>query len=273
MKMDSIFSYPRESPAMSKKFAILVVSCDLYNDLWPICISSLDRYLDISQYKVYLLTNFLDFSYKDVEVIKTGIDISWSDNLSLALDQIDEEVVMLALDDLIITKSLGAEKLGFLVDQFVDNNMNYFRLNPTPGPDKKINKYFGSVIGSAAYRTSTVFSIWKKEVLKSLLLSGESPWDFELIGSKRSEYINGWYASTVVNLQFENLVIKGKYNLFALWKLKMSRHSLSKTRPCMDVYDIIYLVVVNIRSLLFRMLFSSSARSRIRRYIRQTYKH
>ena len=46
----------------------------------------------------------------------------------------------------------------------------------------------------APYRTSAQSAIWRKSSLESLLVDGESIWEFEVLGSRRSDALEGFYA-------------------------------------------------------------------------------
>lgn len=60
----------------------------------------------------------------------------------------------------------------------------------------------------APYRTSTVFSIWKKEVLLDLLDPAENAWQLEIAGTDRSKKYDVWYSAPTDCFGYVNLVIK-----------------------------------------------------------------
>ncbi len=53
-------------------------------------------------------------------------------------------------------------------------------MNPWPKPDKHYSQLVGIVSKGTIYRTATVLSVWKKDILLDLLKVGESAWDFEV---------------------------------------------------------------------------------------------
>jgi hypothetical protein len=71
---------------------------------------------------------------------------------------------------------------------FESGQVDYLRLLPAPGPDSAFmsDARLGTISCGAEYRASLQMAIWRKDVLHQLLLCGESPWEFEIQGSKRS---------------------------------------------------------------------------------------
>jgi len=187
---------------------ILIPSCDRYQDVWGTLIDSIHKYSKSELPKIYLQTNRKKPKYIDCSVLAVGRDVSWSDNVLKALDSIEEEYVLLWIDDLILIDEVDWVQLRRRIQWFFEEKGAYLRLNPTPaGQDK--NEKFSLVPQNDYYRTSTVFSIWRKSVLKQILMPGESPWQLEIAGSRRSECFEKWYASTEHLVPFVNLIIKG----------------------------------------------------------------
>jgi hypothetical protein len=52
---------------------------------------------------------------------------------------------------------------------------------------------------------------WDKEYLKRLLLPGESPWNFEILGSYRTSYDDGFFMMRESLCSFTNMVEKGRW--------------------------------------------------------------
>lgn len=57
--------------------AIVVPSCDKYNDLWKPFFLFFNKYWPDSRLPVYLFSNTLDYKQADVAVIKTGPPSNW----------------------------------------------------------------------------------------------------------------------------------------------------------------------------------------------------
>lgn len=207
-------------PDSTGKCAVLIVSCDRYKDLWGPCITLLRRFWSNCPYPVYLLSNTEAADFPNVSSIITGSDISWSDNLLFALKNIKEEYVLLYIEDLFLIENVNSHKVESLIQRCMTERWNYLRLNPTPEGDCRVDDMVSSISPGSVYRSSVVFSVWKKDVLMNLLRKGESAWDFEEIGTPRTDEIDGFYASNHTLLPSCNTVIKGVWEIEALNVIK-----------------------------------------------------
>lgn len=205
--------------SIKDKFAVLVVSCDKYSDLWKPFFQLFWRFWPDCPFKVYLLSNHSNFSFPGVNNILVGDDVSWSDNLKNALKQIEEQYVLLFIDDLFLVDFVNNEKILKVFKWMADNATNYVRMNPTVKPDKPFNELVGLVSKGTIYRTSTVMSAWKRKFLLELLKEGESAWDFEIYGAVRSDFYDGFYSTWENHFPVINGVIKGKWQKKAVRKI------------------------------------------------------
>lgn len=203
-----------------EKFAIIVPSCDRYSDLWEPFFYLFWKNWDDCPFKLYLLTNNLNYFHPKVNLLKLGKDVSWSKNLKKGLSQIKEDYILMLIEDLFIVEKVNSINILSLVKNIYKNNYNYLRLNPYPKPDISVNQSIGSIKKGSAYRTSTPFSFWKKEILMDLLIDHESAWDFEIKGSERSDKYDDFFS--VYNRYFEFIhgVRKGRWDRNSVKKMK-----------------------------------------------------
>lgn len=237
------------------RVAIVVPSCDKYYDLWIPFFNFLRMYWSDCPYKVFLISNHLDAEIPDVKIIKVGDDISWSDNLRKALNLINEDYVMLFIEDLFLFKPVDTKIILNLIEWAASVEANYLRLNPYPAPDIKINGLVGIISRGAIYRTSTVLSVWKKDVLKDLLEPGENAWQFEVNGSERSNKYDGFYSSNLFNICVVNAVIKSRLRrkAFALMKAHYLEPDI-KARPLMTPMQELAYFLRRRRAQIFRLI-------------------
>lgn len=199
--------------------AMVVPSCDAYADVWPPLLQALQRFWPANGFKKYLVTNRLTPTFTGVQTLAVGDDVSWSDNLLFALDRIPEDYVLLNIDDLILCGPVHHAAVMAAISQLTDAGGNYLRLNPTP-PGRSADGAIGRVPPGDIYRASTIFSLWRKDVLRAVLRPGESAWHFEIHGSVRTDAFGDWFASKRFLLSYVNLVIKGKIDPRALTVLQ-----------------------------------------------------
>jgi len=191
--------------------AIIIPSCDKYQDVWKPLFFSINKYWPDCEFKIYLVTNFLKPKIDNVSIINAGEDISWSSNLKKALEQIPEDRVFLWIDDLLIYKKVDNERVKKIIEELFSFGGKYICLNGLPSPDKKINGYFGEVLPGSLYRVSTVFSCWEKYMLNNILLEAESAWQFEIDGSVRSDVYDGFFVTNKREIYSYNSIIKGRW--------------------------------------------------------------
>ena len=84
----------------NNKLAVLITSCDAYEDVWDPFFLLLDIYWADIPYRVYLNTETKQYNkkFKHFQVesltlsdISVNKNVSWSQRMKLALDRIDEE--------------------------------------------------------------------------------------------------------------------------------------------------------------------------------------
>jgi hypothetical protein len=193
------------------KLAVLVPSCDRYSDLWNPFFTLFWKFWPDCTLPVYLLSNFADVADTRVHTLQVGEDLSWSDNLAEALGRLNYEYVLLFLDDLFLTAQVDTKKVLGILDWAVQSKVNYLRFNPLPKADRYHNDIAGVVSPGTIYRTATVMSLWRKDVLLNLLRPGESAWDFEIKGSIRSDEFDGFFSTWERHFPVINSVIKGEW--------------------------------------------------------------
>lgn len=195
--------------SIGDRIALVVPSCDTYADVWPPLLQALQRFWPANGFSKYLVTNHLLPSFPGVQTLAVGTDVSWSDNLLSGLERIPEDYVLINIDDLILCGPVDHEAVMSALSRLISAGGNYLRLNPTPA-GSVAHDGIGIVPPGDIYRASTVFSVWRKDILHAVLRPRESAWHFEIHGSVRTDPFGAWFASNRFLLNYVNLVIKGK---------------------------------------------------------------
>ena len=196
---------------MRKDLAILILSCDRYSELWkPFFLNFRLKWAECS-YPIYLLANHKTFDADKVRTINVGDDADWSSNLIRAIDYIEEDYILTIFDDLFIKNDINDKEFDEIFCDFKKYAMNYLSLSP----DTRTQWNFGGkpyylIPAGDFYRSSAVFTLWKKEVLCALLEKGENAWQFEFYGTDRTKQYNNWFALNKKFFYYDNLLIKGK---------------------------------------------------------------
>jgi hypothetical protein len=196
---------------MAQQLAILVSSFDAYSDLWPPYFASFHHNWPDCPFPVYLLSNHKVFPDPAVTPILVSDVRTWPDSVRLALDQIKEEFILLLLEDLFIISKVDTERFHNLLRWIVEHRPACVKLQPDPAMIPTEFTEICHIPAGTNYRCSTVLSLWRKDVLRNILKSGESIWQFEIIGSARTDKYPDFYATEVPYLRYINGVIRGKW--------------------------------------------------------------
>jgi len=171
---------------------VLVSSCDRYSDLWSPFFKLFFRYWEDCPYPVYLISNFRLYPDSRVKGILVGEDIDWSSNMYSALRQITHPMVILLMEDYLLDRPVDTVRIEELVSYMQKRGAVCMRLFPCPGPETACpdNREVGEILRGADYRLSLQAAIWRRDILLALLRRGETPWELEVMGSRRSDEID-----------------------------------------------------------------------------------
>lgn len=196
----------------SNELSILFLSCDKYQDLWKPLFYCVDKYWKDCPFSLYLGSNTIPFRDVKVKSILSGPDKGWSSSLRAILEQISTPYVFLWMDDIFPIGSINSSDFIETVDFMKKHKAKYVHIDSKPKPDKIIEKgKYGVYEQGAPYRVTT-FGFWEVAALKELLIVGESPWNFEIMGSYRSQYVDGFYCT--MELLFPRLHVVEKGGIF-----------------------------------------------------------
>ena len=170
------------------KVAVLISSCDKYQDLWSPFFTLFFRYWPDCPYPVYLGTNNLKYNNKRVKMIAIGDEVDWSSDFRCMLERISQQYVIVLMEDFLLIKSVDTTKIDRLITYMEAKGAGCLRLFPCPGPDLPCldNPEVGEISKGADYRSSLQAAIWNKQTLLELLREGESAWELEINGTKRT---------------------------------------------------------------------------------------
>lgn len=256
---------------LSQQIAIVFPSCDKYSDLWNALFATIRMRWIECPFDFYLVSNVIDCQYFGVKTIKIGEDKTWSLNLINALRHVPQSYVLLFIDDLFLSKDIDHDRVIALMQRCVDSSWNYLRLNPTPGAESSnfIDEDVGNIKEGDWYRSSTVFSLWKKSVLLDILQPNENAWEFEIFGSQRTDKYCDWYASNFWLLPYENLVVKGKIVPSVYRMISDTGINLESNRPIMTLSELVILRIKLYRTKLMNLI-PRSYRRRLRCFFSAT---
>ena len=192
-------------------YAIVVLSCDKYSSLWPGFFGRLNKHWTDSPADIFLVTNHLEPKLPNVTNLAIGDDVDWSTNLLNALSRINAEYVYIILEDIFIKKDIDTSRFKTAVDFIHSVKPDYLNTRSHPkarGP--KHGRLVRELVKGTHYRASVTNAFWRKDMLASLLVPGESPWEFERRGSERSNSSAGFYGMVGAMLEYHHVIIGGR---------------------------------------------------------------
>lgn len=196
---------------MHQSFAILVLSCDKYSDVWPAFFKCFRENFPVGNWPIYLGSNTKVCQEPGVVTLLSGSDPDWSTSYKRILKQIPQQKIFVILEDLFLSSKVNVDEIVSLVEFMFEQEANHIRYWANPLPDRPTdNPLVGECTKGAPYR-STVCGLWDRDCLLRLLLEGENPWNFEIMGSYRTFYSGGFYSTTAPLCEYKNMIEKGMW--------------------------------------------------------------
>lgn len=199
---------------MKNEYAILIVSCDKYRDLWDPFFQCFWKQWKNCPFPVYLQTNEIPYlgKHKGKAInLLTGKDEDWSTSLKRTLRQIPEKYVFMWNEDLFLSAPVSSKLFRKYFDLLKRKKGKHIHYRCIPPADSyEENRQLGVYLRRMPYR-SIVMGFWDSSYLYSLLLTGESPWQFEIMGSYRTSYDDGFYCATQPIIEFAHMAEKGRW--------------------------------------------------------------
>jgi len=171
--------------------AVIVSSCDAYEDAWMPFFTLFFRYWPDCPFPVYLITETKTYSGPRVVTLNYP-DQSWATRTKKTLDRVKETYIIWLLEDLFFEAKTDTNYIVELISYAKTHHAATIRLEPNPPPDENYlnNLNLGLVSKKAEYRTSLISGIWNKDIFSSLIKPGESPWQMEVEGTNRSRSLD-----------------------------------------------------------------------------------
>lgn len=194
-------------------YSILINTCDKFEDCWDPFFKLWSLYWKDCTGKIYLNTEYKDYSYPglDITVIK-GCEkhhipknkrATWSQCLKWALEEIDTDIILYMQEDYFLEDHVKNDCIRYFI--------NLLQENPEI-PSIQLTRYGIPAIQPTSYPNlyssdpnffsylSCQASLWRKDVLFSLIRDHETAWNFEWWGSKRAKYVG--YNFLTINPQW-----------------------------------------------------------------------
>ncbi|RKZ49277.1 MAG: hypothetical protein DRR00_17840 [Candidatus Parabeggiatoa sp. nov. 3] len=161
-------------------------------------------------YPVYLGSNTVRFQDDRIITVLSGEDKDWSRSFKSILQQIPHPYLLVWLEDFFITSPVNSQNIARYVQFMQEHKARHIQPKCQPVPDDWICEDIGIYGKGRPYRANVV-GFWERNYLLDLLLEGESPWNFEILGSYRTAYDDGFYCLHPAPFSWINVVEKGSW--------------------------------------------------------------
>jgi hypothetical protein len=194
----------------NENIAIVVLSYDGFNELWPPFFDYFFKSWPDCTFPIFLLNNHCEFKDSRVSNLLVGDDKSWSDSLIKGLNKIDTEYILFFYDDTFLTK-IHFERLKTSLDFLKKGNLKSLTLRPSYFISNSANIFSIKIIPqNALYRNALFANVMNRKFLLSMLNNGETAWDFEIKGNIRSRN-DLYYSVNKPIFEYKHGIIKGNW--------------------------------------------------------------
>ena len=169
--------------------SVLIPSCDKYSDLWKPFFTMFWRNWPDCPFPVHLGSNEQVFEHPRVTNIRIGPDKDWTSSTRKMLESLDTEYVLILLDDFFIRETVDTNRVLYFLDTLVEMKGHMLQLRkPIRRPFLRIKEFpdIVKLMTGTPYRVNLQPTIWRINSLLSIMRDGESPQEFEVNASKRS---------------------------------------------------------------------------------------
>jgi hypothetical protein len=222
-----------------QKCALLVLSCDAYEDLWVPFFHLLQKHWPDQPFPLFLGAEAKTFRHPNVTTLHSSAGRgNWTGCLLDYLAVLPHDNVLLMLDDFFLRRRVDSAQVTACLTFAQQMQAIQVRLIPQPRPTRRIigNDLVGEAECGSPYRLSTQAAIWNRQALRSLLVPGESPWEFEHQGNVRAgSHASGFYATWKAVLPYRgflshHVVEKGRWLPHEKWIFRRQNIGCDFTR-------------------------------------------
>jgi len=180
---------------MFDDLAILVNSCDKYEDTWYPFFKLLQIQWGNHPKNVYLNTENKKYEcpFMDVKTICTGNE-AWTERVKKAVMEIEQKYILFFLDDFFLVDRVKNDLFGETYQSFKQDKSIGYAWYKFPHDYEKnkgnrnIGKWFMENKKEYVYRVNAGLGLWRKEFLMQMLYKPASAWAFEPRASKLSTF-------------------------------------------------------------------------------------
>lgn len=234
---------------ISENCTLLVNSCDSYADCWDGFFQLLKIQWPGFSMPIVLNTETADYSFEGLNIRTLGNGNrkeNWGSRLLRTLKSINTKYVLFCLDDFYLDSPVLVDEVEKCYSWMEENpRIAYFSFLPTDDRNNVESKEYSGYERRpqrGEYRLNCQFALWNRDYLISYVRPHESPWEWELYGSKRSSrYKEEMYTicsnkSPVFSYINGGMIMRGRWNLSRVEPL-ITKYGLSLDLSKRESYE------------------------------------
>lgn len=188
---------------MSKRYTLLIHSCDKFSDLWDAHIKLLNQNWPDRNCPTYILTDSLNNqAFDNVETLSAGDGKEITERIRYALSCISTEYVIVTLDDYFPIYPIETDRIERLIGIMDRKGYDYMRLYHLPkgGMTETDDTGVYKLALDGDYRVNLYVGIWRKDFMFRTL--GDkilNAWEFEVTLTANARNADGNCAVSLGN--------------------------------------------------------------------------
>ncbi len=169
---------------MKDKLSVLISSCDKFSDLWDENIKTYRKQWQNNECDTFLVTDKkTDWTAENVNVIAVEGQNDFPLRIKAALENVKTPYVLVTLDDYFLIKPVENDKINYLVDRMIKEDIQYLSLyNRRITKESKylpLDKLI-KVDLTQKYAINLYPAVWNVEFLKKTVKENINPWLYEV---------------------------------------------------------------------------------------------
>lgn len=190
------------------KVAVVVSSCDAFQECWEPFIFSMKKYWADCPWDIYMVSNYKSIDSEKIKFILVGEDKGWASNLKKAISRLDADYIVYLQEDYFLDFKVDSAEIKQHLVYCKENNIDYLRLfGPFFDEYAIADTPYSLSPKSKRYRLCLRNAIWKKDSLDKILIEGYTGWQFEWDMEKYLQKNNITINSLVIQSQFYPLKV------------------------------------------------------------------
>ena len=193
--------------------------------------------------------------------ILSGKDYGWAKSFKIILEQIPEKYLFVWPEDAFIISRIDNAQFDTVFRLMSKLKIKHIHYRCHPKAERLLeNNLLGFYPKGMPYRVNMA-GFWDREYLIGILINGENSWNFEIMGSYRASYDDGFYCLKDPLFKFIHLSEKGKLSRESMMKtqeLGISVDDIGTSQSLKDFY------ISKIKSAYFNFVLNKNWRLRVK---------